>query len=57
MNKNINTESGQGLIEILIVIALVVIIAIAVGNALGLSLSNLADAADGCSALANTCGL
>ncbi len=55
MNKNINTESGQGLVEILLVIALVAIVAIVVGNALGFHVGNFADAVDGCKALANTC--
>ena len=49
------TENGQGLLEILLVIAIIAIIAIVVGNALGLNMSTLADAADGCKQLANAC--
>ena len=48
-------ENGQGLLEILLVIALIAIIGIVIGNALGLNMSALADAADGCKALANAC--
>lgn len=57
MNKNINSESGQGLVEILVMIAIVAIIAIVAGNALGFQVGNVADTVDGCVALANTCGL
>jgi len=55
MKMNIKSESGQGLLEILLVIAIIAIVAIVVGNWLGVSASDLADTLDGCKQLANAC--
>ena len=51
---NFKSQSGQGLIEILLLIALIAIIGIVAGSLLG-DVLNFESLRDGCGALANSC--